>query len=154
MFSLICVWINGWVNNREAGDLRPHRGHYDVNVMVRQHWMFRWWVAKQLGAYKAMFGKLCIMPLHIHMFWCYRFSIASAVELQERHCVSNNRHLSCLVSSESRLKTKQTSKLRLREGNNGWIPHTKAPVIRKAFSRHDAIMIETCPHASGFLEPP
>ena len=24
---------NGWVNNREAGDLRRHRGHYDVNVM-------------------------------------------------------------------------------------------------------------------------
>ena len=33
MFSLICVWINDWVNNREAGDLRRHRGHYDVNVM-------------------------------------------------------------------------------------------------------------------------
>ena len=33
MFSWICVWINGWVNNREAGDLRRHRGHYDVNVM-------------------------------------------------------------------------------------------------------------------------
>ena len=30
MFSLICVWINGWVNNREAGDLRRHRGHYAV----------------------------------------------------------------------------------------------------------------------------
>ena len=29
----ICVWINGWVKNREAGDLRRHRGHYDVNVM-------------------------------------------------------------------------------------------------------------------------
>ena len=26
-------WINGWVNNREAGDLRRHRGHYDVIVM-------------------------------------------------------------------------------------------------------------------------
>ena len=25
--SLICVWINGWVNNREAGDLRRHRSH-------------------------------------------------------------------------------------------------------------------------------
>ena len=25
--------INGWVNNREAGDLRRHRGHYDVIVM-------------------------------------------------------------------------------------------------------------------------
>ena len=25
MFSLICAWINGWVNNRKAGDLRRHR---------------------------------------------------------------------------------------------------------------------------------
>ena len=33
MFYLICVWINAWVNNREAGDLRRHRGHYDVIVM-------------------------------------------------------------------------------------------------------------------------
>ena len=31
MFSLICAWINGWVNNRKAGDLR--RAHYDVTVM-------------------------------------------------------------------------------------------------------------------------
>ena len=34
IFSLICVWINGWVNNREAGDLIRHRGHYDVSVMI------------------------------------------------------------------------------------------------------------------------
>ena len=33
MFSLICVWINGWVNNREAGDLRRYRAHYDVTVV-------------------------------------------------------------------------------------------------------------------------
>ena len=33
MFSLICVWINGWVNNREAGDLRRNRSHYDVIIM-------------------------------------------------------------------------------------------------------------------------
>ena len=33
MFSLICAWINGWVNNREAGDLRRHRAHYDITVM-------------------------------------------------------------------------------------------------------------------------
>ena len=36
MSSLICAWINDWVNNHEAGDLRRHRGHYDVNVM---YWM-------------------------------------------------------------------------------------------------------------------
>ena len=34
MFSLICVWINGWVNNREAGDLRRYGAHYDVIVMI------------------------------------------------------------------------------------------------------------------------
>ena len=35
MFSLICSWINGWVNNGEAGDLRRHRAHYDVTVMPK-----------------------------------------------------------------------------------------------------------------------
>ena len=34
MFSLICVWINGWINNREAGDLRRPRAHCDVIVMT------------------------------------------------------------------------------------------------------------------------
>ena len=41
MFSLICVCINGWVNNREAGDLRRHRGHYHVTVMMC--WLLRSW---------------------------------------------------------------------------------------------------------------
>ena len=39
IFSLICSWINGWVNNGEAGDLRRHHAHYDVIVIwgvVRQ----------------------------------------------------------------------------------------------------------------------
>ena len=35
ILSLICAWINGWVNNREAGDLRGHSAHYDVTVMHR-----------------------------------------------------------------------------------------------------------------------
>ena len=34
VFSLICVWINRWVNNHEAGDLRRRRAHYDVIVMI------------------------------------------------------------------------------------------------------------------------
>ena len=36
MFPLIYAWINAWVNNPEAGDLRRNRAHYDVSVM---HWM-------------------------------------------------------------------------------------------------------------------
>ena len=34
MFSLICFWINGWVNNGDVGDLRRNSAHYDVKVMV------------------------------------------------------------------------------------------------------------------------
>ena len=30
----ICTRINGWVNNREAGDLRNHHAHYDVTVNI------------------------------------------------------------------------------------------------------------------------
>ena len=41
MFSLICVQINGWVNNGEAGVMRRHRSHYDVTVMrtLYNHWV-------------------------------------------------------------------------------------------------------------------
>ena len=35
MFYLICARINGWVNNREAGDLRWHRADYDITVMTQ-----------------------------------------------------------------------------------------------------------------------
>ena len=42
MFSLICTWINSWVNNPEAGDLRRHRAHCDVSVMIT-------WFASQMN---------------------------------------------------------------------------------------------------------
>ena len=52
MFSFICVRINDWVNNREAGDLRRYCAHYDVivmrvvNIMVNIdsliHWLLRY----------------------------------------------------------------------------------------------------------------
>ena len=31
--SVTGAWINEWVNNLEAGDLRRHRGHFDVTVI-------------------------------------------------------------------------------------------------------------------------
>ena len=51
MFSLICVWINGGVNNREAGDLRHYRAHHDVIIMIRPtkptNLLFTPWFGKQ-----------------------------------------------------------------------------------------------------------
>ena len=34
MFSLICAWINNWLNNSEDGYLRRHQAHYDVTVLL------------------------------------------------------------------------------------------------------------------------
>ena len=36
MFSLIYAWTNGWINNPYAGDLRRHRAHCDVIVMINE----------------------------------------------------------------------------------------------------------------------
>ena len=42
MFSLICVWINGWANNREAGDLRRPSRPLWRHRNVSQNLSFEW----------------------------------------------------------------------------------------------------------------
>ena len=42
MFSLICARTNGWVNNRDASDLRLQSNHYDVTVMSKFRAVVRW----------------------------------------------------------------------------------------------------------------
>ena len=37
LWSALC--INGWVNNREAGDLKLHRVHYEVILMTNCKWL-------------------------------------------------------------------------------------------------------------------
>ena len=34
MFSLICAWTNVWVNNLNTDDLRRHRAHYVVTLVI------------------------------------------------------------------------------------------------------------------------
>ena len=60
MFSLICVWINGWVNNREASDLRRYRAHYDVIVLKA------WTVFIIHGMYCSYFFGCTVWSFHIH----------------------------------------------------------------------------------------
>ena len=43
MFSLFCVWINSWVNNGEASDLRRHCTQYDICITAKLH--FSWLTA-------------------------------------------------------------------------------------------------------------
>ena len=61
MFSLICAWTNDWVNNRDAGDLRRHRAHYDVTVMFALLISFTANVP-QLVMYSKSQGQVTFLP--------------------------------------------------------------------------------------------
>ena len=54
-FPLICAWINSWANNREAGDLRRQRAHYDVTVMHSQY-HGRWWSSNVRNQHISLHG--------------------------------------------------------------------------------------------------
>ena len=53
-FSLICTWINGWVNNGEIVDLRRHLAHFDITVIFTNsraaisftHWIWVGWTRR------------------------------------------------------------------------------------------------------------
>ena len=68
MFSLICAWINGWINNCEAGDFRRHRTHYDATVMGGSEW-WRHWTHKRC-IYRASFvntsTKMTVVCIILH----------------------------------------------------------------------------------------
>ena len=51
MFSLVCAWTNGWVNNRDTGDLRYYRAHYDVTVTVMRQPKCHAVVAKKIDCH-------------------------------------------------------------------------------------------------------
>ena len=70
LFSLICVWINRWVSNHEAGDLRRYRSHYDVSVM------FNGWFMKLCAIrYWTAFTSMLIKPIKGKVTWnnCLRY---------------------------------------------------------------------------------
>ena len=60
MFSLIQSWVNDWINNREAGDLKRHCAHYDITVML---WLFH-----------------CMMGIPIHNTKSYSFKWQSHIK--------------------------------------------------------------------------
>ena len=122
MISLICAWIHGWVNNREAGNLRRYRDHYDVIVMN---------------------------TFRVVSYWLASIKIYNLKSFQWRHNghdgVSNHQPHDCLLNRLFRYRSKKTSKpasLAFVRGIHGWpvnSPH-KGPVTRKMFPFDDVIM--------------
>ena len=84
MFTLICAWIKGWINNGETGDLRRHRAHYNVTVSslkackLDYHW-YRYWHVARLDSsryYKHISWLIFNNILRIH---CHPNVVCSAV---------------------------------------------------------------------------
>ena len=107
MFSFICAWINGWVNNREAGDLGRHRAHYDVTVMhfaiVTKTGIFQ---PSSTSIISVTFYMLTRLP-----WWCANHS------WQWRHngrdSVSNHQPHDCILNRLFARGSKKTSELRV-----------------------------------------
>ena len=57
IFCLICFWVNGWVNNREAGVLRRYRAHYDVTLMG-------WFTVEFLRVLEEILKNICICEMN------------------------------------------------------------------------------------------
>ena len=87
MSSMICVWINGWVNNHEAGDLRRHRAHYDVLAMNSfEPSDGMWWHGYVSTLIQVM--ACCLMAISTNHHWglealflsciCYRKNLQSS----------------------------------------------------------------------------
>ena len=82
MFSLICVWINGWENNREAGDLRRYRAHFDVIVMAEIYFHSCHWCANEWhGAHRFAVYCYVLVPVRI-LYTHYNDVIMSAMASQ------------------------------------------------------------------------
>ena len=139
IFSLICAWINGWVNSREPVDLRRHCAHYDVIIMYlngckRHH-------------YKSN-----------HVFACNRHSCQGTCQISKR-CRNLNYHThdlntlrdltiwsviaSQIIGNSTwvfKLITEKASKLHLTGLLWGDSADDRSPMVRKSFPRHDIIM--------------
>ena len=65
VFSLICAWINGWVNNREASDLRRYRAHYDVTVMKRLAATWQEWQGTRIAILAMVARRFILFSLDL-----------------------------------------------------------------------------------------
>ena len=71
MFSLIFAWINGWVNNREAGDLRRHRTHYDRS----EYWRLCIVCASYIFYIRRFAREICAFSSIVLVFHLYNVTI-------------------------------------------------------------------------------
>ena len=93
MFSLICAGIQDWVNNREAGDLRRLRGHYDVNVMNKN--VLLTLTSMCLYIYIYAYRSICFIYIYAYVYVLFSFYLIDFIiyvreEHEALHCILAN----------------------------------------------------------------
>ena len=96
LFSLICAWINVWVNNHEAGDLRRLSDHYDVTVMTIRRIINNDW---HQSPNKRVFLRHAVMHVGIAKprWWGKRFRHTRRMR-NPQFCVSGKRPINAYLS--------------------------------------------------------
>ena len=61
MFSWVCAWTNGWLINRDAGDLNRHHAHYDVTII-------QWW-CMSIGTTNNKITTLWTIFIILRLYW-------------------------------------------------------------------------------------
>ena len=74
VFFFISAWINGWVNNRETGDLRCHHTHYDVTVKWLQKWLNHYgeqsrFVCSNIKKVRLITSQTCLLIFSMTHYW-------------------------------------------------------------------------------------
>ena len=79
MFSLICARINGWVNNREADDLRRHQAHCDVIVMG--FYLTHWRRDKMTAIFQTAFSIAFSWVTIVVFWWKFHWTLFPWIQL-------------------------------------------------------------------------
>ena len=98
MFPLICAWPNSWANNRDAGDLRPYRSHYNVTVMFRytsdgsgaccMMGHFGTWIYRTLPVCRSIFDKIYLVYMFDSLIFLCKYILIVTIDIYYHRSIS------------------------------------------------------------------
>ena len=133
------------VNNREAGDLRRHRAHYDVIYLVLEHMALEWLLLPTIPRF-VIHQYLCAIPLSQfniqETFWdkflhavlllysCHYSDVIMSAMASQITCVTIVYSIGCWGADERKYQSLASL------ASDRWVPET-----RKLFPFDDVIMV-------------
>ena len=146
LFYFICAWINGWVNNCDAGDFRSRYVHYDVTVMYMQS---RVCTFSRNASLLMLLIQFTLLSIYSHSLkssqWSHESTIASQITVNSTVC------LAICSGSQQRKHRSPPYYWTFKSGIRRWqmeLPH-RVSVMRKTVPLNDALMGAKQTHQSA-----